>query len=496
MIYKDDPELIKSYLEDTSNMQDGHTPGVYFPETVRDVSELLEKCASSGKRLVIAGNGTGTTGGRIPFGDSVVSMEKLNRIEEPVQRGEKSATMAVEAGALLEDVQRTAKQNGWLYPPDPTEKLCFIGSTIANNSSGARSYKYGSTRNHIARITVVLSSGEILDIPRGKYLAGKDDIFHLELPLAGNMVFAKPDYTLPLTSKHNAGYFSQPDMDLIDLFIGSEGTLGVIVDADLQLVPFPEKIISCLVYFHSLQDLFFFVEQAKTKPGGVDPRALEFFDRNSLDFLRAVYPEIPAVTAGAVFFEQEVTSINEESALESWFSLMESSNALLDDSRVALDVNEQRALREFRHQLPVQVNEWLNAQSESKISTDMAVPDGSFVELFEFYRDTCEKNGFRYIIFGHIGNAHVHLNILPSNHDEFLRAKTLYKDFIAKVLELGGTLSAEHGIGKLKAEYLVSMFGEKGISEMARIKKTFDPDLILNIGNLIPELYFTIPDQP
>ncbi|MCW8815937.1 MAG: FAD-binding protein, partial [Chlorobium sp.] len=123
MIYKDDQELIKSYLKDTSNMQDGHTPGVYFPETVGDVSELLGKCSSSGKRLVIAGNGTGTTGGRIPFGDYVMTMEKLNRIREPVQCGEKSAIMTVEAGALLEDIQRTAKQSGWLYPPDPTEKL-------------------------------------------------------------------------------------------------------------------------------------------------------------------------------------------------------------------------------------------------------------------------------------------------------------------------------------------------------------------------------------
>ncbi|WP_287373178.1 FAD-binding oxidoreductase [Prosthecochloris sp.] len=490
MIYKDDPDLIQGFLEDTSNIKTGHTPGVYFPETIEDVSKLLRESVSSGKKFVVAGNGTGTTGGRIPFGDYVIAMEKLNRIEDPVSCDGNEAVMTVGAGALLEDIQKKAESFGWLYPPDPTEKLCFIGSTIANNSSGARTYKYGPTRNHIARITVVLASGDILDIPRGKYSTGKDDTFRLDLPSAGTMEFKVPGYHLPLTSKHNAGYYSARSMDLIDLFIGSEGTLGVIVEADLLLIPIPEKIISCLVYFNTLDDLFLFVDNAKRKNKEVDPRALEFFDRNSLDFLRKVYPEIPVNTAGAVFFEQETGQEKEEETLEAWFELMESFNAMTDESWIALDVDEQRAMKTFRHELPVQVNEWLSKQTESKISTDMAVPDASFIELFNFYRHTCEKHGFRYIIFGHIGNAHVHLNILPANHDEFITAKALYQGFVEKALELGGTLSAEHGIGKLKAGYLVKMFGDKGIQEMVRIKKIFDPHLVLNMGNLIPEHYY------
>lgn len=490
MIYKNDQALIQGFLEDTSNIKTGHTPGVYFPESIEDVSKLLRESSRTGTRLVIAGNGTGTTGGRIPFGDYVIAMEKLNRIDEPVPCGENTAVMTVGAGSLLEDVQKKAEGSGWLYPPDPTEQLCFIGSTIANNSSGARTYKYGPTRNHIARITVVLPSGDILDISRGAYCAGNDGIFRLDLPFAGSIAFERPGYLLPRTSKHNAGYYSSRDMDLIDLFIGSEGTLGVIVEADLMLVPVPEKIISCLVYFTTLEDLFGFVDKAKHQTGGIDPRSLEFFDRNSLDFLRKAYPEIPAKSAGAVFFEQEVTAQTEDKVLEGWLELMEASCAMTDESWVALDVDEQRAMKAFRHELPAQVNEWLNRQSESKISTDMAVPDASFAELFHFYRNTCEKNRFRYIIFGHIGNSHVHLNILPSNHEEFVLAKTLYRDFVEKALELGGTLSAEHGIGKLKTEYLARMFGDDGIREMARIKKALDPSLILNIGNLIPEHYY------
>jgi len=165
---------------------------------------------------------------------------------------------------------------------------------------------------------------------------------------------------------------------------------------------------------------------------------------------------------------------------------MESCNALTDNSWVALDREEQSRLREFRHTLPLLVNDWLSRQKESKISTDMAVPGDRFRELFDFYRNSCEQEGFVYILFGHIGNEHLHLNILPRNREEFLLAKSLYRKLVEKALALGGTLSAEHGIGKLKAEYLVGLYQERGIMEMVRVKKSLDPDLILNIGNIIP----------
>jgi D-lactate dehydrogenase (cytochrome) len=140
--------------------------------------------------------------------------------------------------------------------------------------------------------------------------------------------------------------------------------------------------------------------------------------------------------------------------------------------------------------VPVLVNEWLSRQDESKVSTDMALPDDRFDELFRLYRDRCEKEGLTWIIFGHIGNAHLHLNILPRDHAEFERAKKLYRQLVSEVLSMGGTLSAEHGIGKLKSEYLVQMYGREGIMEMVRVKKVFDPYLVLNIGNLIPRNFY------
>jgi D-lactate dehydrogenase (cytochrome) len=489
MIYKQDQASLQGFLEDTSNLKTGHTPGVFFPETIEELSHLLKRAKEKHNRFTISGNGTGTTGGRIPMGDYVISMQKLDHISELVQIADDRAYLTVQAGALLDNVQKKAEQSGWFYPPDPTEKLCFIGSTIANNSSGARTFKYGPTRKHISRILVILPQGDLLNLSRGLCMADDNGIFKLTLPIAGDIVLQRPQYSMPNTSKHNAGYFSAEKMDLIALFIGSEGTLGVIAEADLMLIPLPKSIISCLVYFRSIEDLFSFTRQLKDPKNSVSPRAIEFFDKHALGFLSTTYPEIPPQSDGAIFLEQETTPENEEADLESLFALMESCNAMSDESWMALDRDDQIRMREFRHALPLLVTEWLSKQHESKISTDMAVPEGRIRELFDFYRSSCEQLGFIYIIFGHIGNEHLHLNILPRNHEEFLLGKSLYRKFISKALALGGTLSAEHGIGKLKAEYLVEMYHEGGVREMARVKKSLDPFLVLNVGNLVPVVY-------
>ncbi|NTW57214.1 MAG: FAD-binding protein, partial [Chlorobiaceae bacterium] len=409
-----------------------------------------------------------------------------------IARAEVGPVAAIDAAI---PAQKKTEARGWLYPPDPTEKLCFIGSTIANNSSGARTYKYGPTRDHVSRILVVLSSGDLLDLPRGRYFADVSGNFCLDLPFAGHLEFRRPMYRMPDTSKHNAGYFSRENMDLIDLFIGSEGTLGVIAEADLMLIPLPCSIVSCLVHFASTDDLFRFTSLLKKAENGLAPRAIEFFDEHSLRILSQKYPEVPETSKGAIFLELETSAENGEQCIETLFRLMEACGAMTDDSWMALDREEQMKLREFRHSLPLLVNEWLSRQQESKISTDMSVPDGRFRELFDYYRTSCEQHGFVYIVFGHIGNAHVHLNILPRNHDEFLEAKALYRKFVAKTLELGGTISAEHGIGKLKTEYLVQMYGESGMREMARLKRCLDPDLLLNRGNIVPAGYLDTGNQ-
>ena len=495
MIFKKDTQETQRFLEDTSALRDGFTKGVYIPETYEEVIDLMHECAKSKSTITLSGNGTGTTGGRIPYGDYVLSSQAFNKILSIQKFSDGTGLATVQCGVLLKDLQETTEAEGLLYPPDPTERLCFIGATIANNSSGARTFKYGPTRDYVDRITVVLSTGDLLDIKRGEIFADEHDEFQLKLPSGKTLHFKRPNYTIPQTRKHMAGYYTKPGMDLIDLFIGSEGTLGFILEADLKLIPKPKQFFGVLVYFPTPEDVIAFVDEARersvsgTTPTALSARALEYFDKNSLDFLRQRYPNIPENAAGAVFLEQETTPETEDELLSDWFELMEHHHAMTDDSWAALTPDEQQDLREFRHTLPVLVNEWLNTQETRKISTDMAVPIPRFHELMNLYNAECQAHDFPYILFGHIGDGHLHLNILPRSMEEFNDAKILYNEFVKKSLDMGGTLSAEHGVGKLKAHFLAEMYGEEGINEMLRIKKTLDPDLMLNCGNLIPKTY-------
>src|SRR5215207_7160674 len=191
----------------------------------------------------------------------------------------------VEAGVILSDLQRAVDHDGLLYPPDPTERGCFVGGTVATNASGARTFKYGPTRNYINRLKVVLASGEMLDLRRGAVRAdarGRIRVGTIEVQL--------PQYRRPATRKNATGYFVAPSMDAVDLFIGSEGTLGVICEVETRLLPKPEGLLSGVVFFADEADVLALVADARRH---VEARALEFFDHESLKFLREKYPEIP-----------------------------------------------------------------------------------------------------------------------------------------------------------------------------------------------------------
>jgi D-lactate dehydrogenase (cytochrome) len=461
---KSNSDEIQSFLSDASFIRDGYADRVVLPESVEEVSETLAAANKDYTPVTVSGAGTGTVGGRVPFGGNVLATDRLNRIKS-IEDGRAVA----EAGVILADFQRAVNQKGLLYPPDPTERGCFLGGTVATNASGARTFKYGPTRNYIERLKVVLASGAILDLRRGE---GNS----LKIPL--------PTYRPPTTRKNASGYFVAPNMDAMDLFIGSEGTLGVICEIEARLVPKPQGLLSGVVFFAKEADVLAFVADAKR--GAVDARALEFFDVESLNFLRQKYPEIPAEAAGAIFFEQETTDLTEESILNKWLALLEKHNAFAD-SWFATGEQDWAKLREFRHQLPVLMNEWFARYRQRKVSTDMAVPDEAFPGLFDLYKRTLRRSGLRYTIFGHIGDNHVHVNILPRDDDEAARARDLYVQFLKYAASVGGTLSAEHGIGKLKRDYLRLFYSDAQLREMAALKKHFDPHGILGRGNIFAE---------
>jgi len=173
--------------------------------------------------------------------------------------------------------------------------------------------------------------------------------------------------------------------------------------------------------------------------------------------------------------------------MSEWLKLLEQHHAMADVSWFATNEQDQGKLREFRHSLPVLMNEWFARYQQRKVSTDMAVPDEAFAGMLRFYQDALSGGDLRYTIFGHIGDNHVHVNILPRNDDEAAKAWDVYGRFIRRAVKVGGTISAEHGIGKLKREYLRELYGDAHLREMAALKRAFDPAGILGRGNMFVE---------
>jgi len=502
MLTKSQPDEIQSFLEDSSHVRGGFAERVVFPETAEEVAEVLAKATKDRTPVTVSGAGTGTVAGRVPFGGIVLATDRLNRIKEIVHNdhgGHDRSHAVAEAGVILSDLQRAVESEGLMYPPDPTERSCFLGGNVATNASGARTFKYGPTRNYVERLKIALANGEVIDLRRGELHADRNGRIAIPLPSGATIEAQLPTYRMPQVRKNASGYYVAPGMDVIDLFIGSEGTLGVIVEVEAKLLAKPEGLLSGVAFFQAEEDLLAFVREAREASlanqgpiSKLDARALEYFDYESLRFLRQKYERISEKAIGAIFFEQETTSANEDSLTGDWLALLETNHALIDDSWFATNEHDQAKLREFRHALPVLMNEWFARHDQRKVSTDMAVPDDAFAGMLRFYQDNLRDGDLRYTIFGHIGDNHVHVNILPRDDAEAAKAWEIYRRFIHRAVELGGTISAEHGIGKLKREYLREMYGDQHLREMAAVKRAFDPSGILGRGNMFDEKYLSV----
>jgi FAD/FMN-containing dehydrogenase len=443
-------------LEDASGYR-GHAERMIAPADEAGVVEALREAAAAGVAVTVAGAGTGITGARVPLGGWVLSLERLNRIE--VCQGYAIAG----PGALLGDVHAAAQRASQFYPPDPTETSASIGGTIATNASGSRSFRYGSTRCWIERLRVVLADGRVLDVGRGDAID-----------------FDPGAVALPEVTKNTAGYPLQPGMDWIDLFVGSEGTLGVVTEARLKLLPAPRAVMGGVVFFVDDARALDAVD-AWRGVGGL--RMLEYFDRPSLDLLRRRFPEIPAAASAALLIEQELAS-EEDPEIDAWLDRVESAGALGEESWFALSAADRERFRRFRHTLPELVNDTVRANGTLKMNTDYAVPLARNREMLGYYRERLEREfPGRYVIFGHIGDAHVHVNLFSSRENPG-HATDLLLEFARQAVAMGGTVSAEHGLGKRKSHLLKLQYPPEQLEAMRAVKRRLDPENLLGRGTL------------
>ncbi|MBU0501972.1 MAG: FAD-binding oxidoreductase [Candidatus Margulisbacteria bacterium] len=480
MIKKTDQEVIISHLEDSSNLCGSYAEGLYLPENEAEIIEAARECNSKNIPLTISAAETATTGSPLPFGGWILNTQKLNKI---IEINEKEKYAIALPGVTLEEIEKAVSKVGLLYPPDPTEKTATIGGNVSTNASGGRSYRFGSTRNWIRRLRVVLASGEVLDIPRGKYKASNNSLIpHPSHPIAA------PNYTMPKT-KNAAGYYSKPNMDLIDLFIGSEGTLGIISEVEIALAPALGETIDLVAFFKSESEAVDFVLREKSEPATESPACrqarrgsspinfFEYFDAATLNMLRESHPNIPACAKAAVYIEQESDDPTY------WAENLEG------DVWLAMGSKQKQELQNFRHAIPEHINKLYKKHGSIKLASDIAVPTENFRQMLAFYTSqlTTHTPSLFCVKFGHIGENHLHVNLLPKSEGEKKIAKEIILAYVKKAVELGGTVSAEHGIGKIKHDYLYILYGEAGISEMKRIKQSFDPNWILGQGNIFSQ---------
>jgi FAD/FMN-containing dehydrogenase len=440
-------------VEDASGFR-GEADEIVSPDSEAGVIAFLRRASETSMPVTIAGAGTGVTGGRVPLGGALLSLAKLNHIET------RQGSAIAGAGALLADLHAASTRSGQFYPPDPTETSAAIGGTIATNASGSRSYRYGDTRRHVLRLRVALVDGRVLDVRRGDAVD-----------------FPVPAIPIPQTTKHTGGYRLQPGMDWIDLFVGSEGTLGVVLEAELRLLPSPAEFLAGVVFFCDDARAVDAVEAWRTT---TRLRMIEYFDAPSLDLLRDRFPETPTADA-AILLEEE------NGDAERWHDRLSAAGALLHDSWFATTPGDREKFRNFRHALPELVNDAMRRKGLMKLGSDYAVPVSRNREMLAEYRRRLDHEfPGQYVIFGHIGDAHLHVNILPASGEQFARGQELMLEFARHAVELGGTISAEHGLGKRKAHLLPLQYTSDQIDAMKQVKRRLDPHWLLGRGTLFP----------
>ncbi len=485
MIVKFEQDQIINYLSDAANVK-GECTAVYLPNNYNDIINIVKECYNNNTKITISGNRTGLTGAAIPKGGIILSTENLNKILEINTEIGYIITMP---GVLLSTLIEEVEKLGLFYPADPTEKNCFIGSTLATNASGARTYKFGATRNYVESIKLITTTGDTITINRGEYFA-KNGIGELFTDSGETITFEIPNINLPV-SKNSAGYYCKHGMDLIDLFIGSEGTLGIIYEIKLKLLKLPQKFFSVVVFFDNINTCFNFIEEIKLNDNKqIKPSAIEFMDKHSLELLKNDYPNIPLGAEACLWIEQDALNAEYEELINAYTNIFDYFNINTQLIWFASTEKELKEFQKFRHAIPSKVNEFIAKNNFTKLGTDIAVPDKTFKQFYFEAVKLVEDNKLDYVVYGHFGNSHIHLNMLPKNNLEREKAKEIYLKLCEKAIYYNGTISAEHGIGKLKSQYLEIMYNKDILLKFAKIKKTFDPKLILNIGNIINEKYF------
>lgn len=513
------------YLRDESRYT-GWAEAIAFPKDEAQVIEIMKKADDSRTPVTVQGARTGLTGAAVPHGGYVLNMSKMNKVIG-IRYDAGNFFIKVQPGLLLTQLNKMLEQKSfdpgaldaesldclsemkagqWIFPPDPTEISASIGGMVSCNASGAKTFFYGPTRNYVEALRIVLPGGDIIDLRRG-LSAAEGRSFDMTTENGRHIKGELPSYTVPKV-KSAAGYYIHENMDMIDLFIGAEGTLGVITEIELKLVRRPAMRIGTVAFLQERQSALDLVRALRQEslPQGISPLptkplSIEYFDHRALALLSDQQKNNPAFSQLQPLPEGAPTAIYAEfdgtDEDKSWAILSELGVLLKHcggnehDTWVALDSQKMEKLRFFRHACPECVNIQVDRCRKTdphitKLGTDMSVPAQYLDQAIDMYEKDLTEAGLNFVIFGHIGQNHLHVNVIPRSMDEYDKAKSLYMIWARRISSWGGSVAAEHGIGKLKAPFLHAMYTDRQLHDMAALKACFDPDMLLCAGNIFP----------
>ena len=451
-----DPAVRQAFSADASGLE-MLPDAVARPTEAGEVVELLRQASAEGTAVTAAGGQSSMTAAAITDRGILLSLRGIDQILDldPV-----AATVRAGPGIGVAQLKRALAEHGFLFAPDPTsEEEASLGGAIACNASGARSLRYGATRRHVRALSVVLASGEQVELRRTQL------------------------------EKNTVGY--GPMQDPIDWFIGSEGTLGVVVSAELALLPLPEKVTGLGIPFSNELDALAFVVAARQAmdAGTMHPRCLEFLDGGALAVVRAEEGGAQWSGNAFVYTEQESRG-DEELDFDAWLALAEAHHASTDEMLVFDSDATIRTARRLRHAVPAVLGEYgtrHRATGGIRVGTDWAVPYARLPEAIAMARAVAARHGVENpTIFGHAGNGHPHFNFICRNPEEIAAVDRVLHETLTNVIAMGGTVAAEHGIGKIKQRWLPLQLSRLQVDAMQALKHTLDPQGLMAPGNLLP----------
>ena len=504
-----------SYLEDAAHYPGGSAAGVLRPRSIDEVSA----CLRDTRRLLVVGAQSSLTGGATPLGDIVLSTDRLNTISIVADR------VRAGAGVPLQTLQdELAKAGRWL-PPVPTYLGAFAGGAVATCAAGAATFKYGTVREWVDGVTIVLAGGDVLELSRGEHRA-TDGGFTIATASGDRAIRLPHHIRMPDVPKRSAGYFIAPGMDLVDLFIGSEGTLGVIAGVTFRTAPLPSALCRALVPVPT-EDLAIAVTGALRAaaietwrtgdPLGIDIAAIEHIDARSIAVIhedlvdRKLNIALPSGAAVLLLIDFELSNTVSQ---PSWLAELESMDdatapdsplvrvgrvlqrhGVFDETEIALPGNRSRAaaFAELREAVPAGVNRRVAQARQadpsiSKTAADMIVPFERFGDMMHECRRLFAERDLDLAVWGHISDGNVHPNVIPRRGEDVINGREAILELGEWVIAQGGCPLAEHGVGRnpIKQELLRQLYGTGGVYAMRAIKLNLDPHASLASGVIFP----------